>query len=184
MRWVLRTHQQVFEFPLAIQSTILFASLSPHSLEHLSMFELTLPSNWLYDVGIAMSGCLLNWIIFPIVMAWSPYSWSFATKYNCKDSDLLRPAWFNCYIVSLEKKIDGKTITYTEHEWLPSVAGFWHPLVHSLGCPTSPGFLQWNSTFLRSSFSRSDPFKASFRSASVNPIVSSISLMQRCLDGK
>lgn len=61
-------------------------------------------------------------------------------------------------------------VTYAEHEWLPSVWGSLHPLLQSLGCPTSPGFLQWKRTFLTSSFSKSDPFRTSFKSASVKPI--------------
>lgn len=67
---------------------------------------------------------------------------------------------------------------YAEHEWLPSVLGSWQPLLQSLGCPTSPGFLQWNSTFFNSSFSRSEPFKTSLRSASVNPVWL-VSMMER-----
>lgn len=158
------------------------------SVEQLSILELTPSENCLSAVAVAMSEyiccSILTWIIFWLWMPSNPFIAEallpnmIVQLVSSRDQHDLTAA-----LLAANCKLTGKNMTYAEHEWLPSVAGSLHPLEQSLGWPTSPGFLQWNSTFLMSSFSRSDPFKTSFRSSSVNPIISSISLVQRYVTG-
>jgi hypothetical protein len=39
----------------------------------------------------------------------------------------------SCFVVSYASISNTKLMTYASHEWLPSVAGSLHPLLHSLG---------------------------------------------------